>query len=110
MKKLVFAVVGVPAWITGSAMALPFQPNPDSFASWLSQQKWKGGAMKVKFSYLQDCYIGPIGRDGLPARSNYVEYYCKGGYAKWSDPTGSGTCEVRWVRYINPPGSTEWKC
>jgi len=105
-KRLTAALFSAVIFAGGEVLALPFQPNPESFAAYMSSLKWKNGAMKTKFTYLSRCNVGFLGsyRDPKPDG-----YYCMGGYVKWSDPTGSSTCEIKYVGYRSDKGS-EWEC
>jgi hypothetical protein len=87
MKKLFLAMVGVSISFAGSAMALPFQPNPDSFASWLNSKSatWKDGKVR-RFSNLSECKLF------APQR-----YACHFGYVKVTSPMGSQLCEIQLI-------------
>ena len=106
MNKLFQTILALSMIVSGDALALPFQPNPESFSAYMSSLKWKNGAMKTKFTYLSRCSKGFIGGYSGPLPDGY---YCTGGYVKWSDPTGSSTCEIKYMEYRSDTGSS-WRC
>ena len=69
------------------AVAMPFSPNPSSFASYLSRIDWDDGKLR-KFSGLRDCRKSTFAGD--------TWYTCKYGYVRIDDPVrGSIFCEIQ---------------
>jgi hypothetical protein len=85
IKKLLASIVASTCLLAGNALALPFQPNPQSFASYLNSLKWQDGKTRV-FSNLRECV----------ARVNVYE--CRYGYVAISDPVrGKIFCELQMI-------------
>jgi len=69
------------------AVAMPFSPNPSSFASYLSRIDWDDGKPR-KFSGLRGCRKAIFWGD--------TWYECKYGYVRIDDPVrGSIYCEIQ---------------
>jgi len=68
------------------SLALPFSPDPVSFAGWLNQQKWKDRSLSAKFEYLGDCeYANEYGE----------AYSCSVGYVTINDNLKPRKCRVQ---------------
>ncbi len=70
--------------VSGDALALPFEPNPTSFARYLSHISWQDGKKRT-FSDFRQC-----------AGNDRGFYYCKYGYVTINDPVrGRIFCELQ---------------
>lgn len=73
------------------AVAMPFSPNPSSFASYLGRIDWDDGKTR-KFSGLRGCSKSFLGETTF--------YSCKYGYVRIDDPVrGSIYCEIQKLKY-----------
>jgi hypothetical protein len=73
--------------VSAPAFAMPFAPNPSSFASYLSRINWDDGKPR-KFSGLRGCRKANFFGD--------TWYECEYGYVRIDDPVrGSIFCEIQ---------------
>jgi hypothetical protein len=94
-KRLVYISVLMSSFaFANHANAMPFSPDPISFAGWLNQQNgksfWYDRSMIVKFEHLGNCeYSFAYGSEN---------YSCKVGYATIKDNIRNQKCRV-YVEY-----------
>jgi len=109
-KSVLFSVfgTGLTFGVMPLAIAYPFNPNPDSFASYLNSMSWDDGSRNY-FQNLHNCLA--IDKDKTLADSfrswnnpliqtpTYQSYLCMGGFVTITDPQGSKTCKVSSVAW-----------
>lgn len=87
MKERILLGIGLAGCFAGGlpALALPFNPDPASFAAYLNaKQGWSDGKKRY-FSNFHNCrQVG-----------DYNMYVCKAGYVKIVSPMGSIFCEMQ---------------
>jgi hypothetical protein len=88
------------------AYAMPFSPDPISFASYLnSYRNWYDRSLRVRFENLGNCEFS--------YNENGEAYACKVGYAKISDSISSRLCRVNVFFNLNGEkeiGYKEYDC
>ena len=95
---LLFFLIGL---FGSRASALPFEADPQGFASFFNTLSWKGGGQRVTLLNPWSCSYRKAGyKQSTTSWGEKVTYYepdlykCKG-YLRISDPIGHRTCEGR---------------
>ncbi len=96
-KNLLITALGL-ACFAESAYALPFKPDPVSFANWLSAQSWRDGN-KRKFIQLSTC-APPLYKDPMNPQDTYQ---CVSGYMTVQTPFGLQRCQIGRTYYTRWP-------
>ena len=107
-------IVKADSFVTGEP--LPFHPDPESFAKWLSGQTFSGpahsGGGKYEFFQLRDCKLGTVlGPNAITSghsviysdsRENPYSYRCEMGYLKETSPLGVKVCRIKYPQHQTP--------
>lgn len=92
IKQILLAtcVIGAPTCV----FAFPFQPNPQSFQSYMNTVRWEDGS-KTTFQNIGGCEFYPA------SNSRYSDTaVCRAGFVTISNPMGTKICNLTIARYI----------